>query len=50
VSDFVSVNGQIVPYDEAGIAVQDAGFLHGAGLFETMRLRNGKIFRLNKHL
>lgn len=49
-SDYVSINGQVVAYDDAGIAAQDAGFVHGAGLFETMRLRNGKIFRLNKHL
>jgi branched-chain amino acid aminotransferase len=49
-SDFISVNGQLVPYDDARIAPGDAGFLHGAGLFETLRARNGKVFRLADHL
>jgi len=28
----------------------DHGFLHGYGLFETMRAYNGRVFRLEKHL
>jgi branched-subunit amino acid aminotransferase/4-amino-4-deoxychorismate lyase len=49
-SDYVHLNGQIVPYDSAHIAAGDAGLLHGAGLFETMRARNRKVFRLRSHL
>ena len=49
-SDFVYLNGQLLPYDDARIAPADAGLLHGAGLFETMRAKNGKIFRLRQHL
>jgi len=50
VADYVNVNGQIVRYDEVGIAPSDAGVLHGAGLFETMRVRNRKVFRGRQHL
>jgi branched-chain amino acid aminotransferase len=48
--DFISLNGQVIPYDEARIAPGDGGFLHGAGLFETMRAKNGVVFRLGDHL
>jgi branched-subunit amino acid aminotransferase/4-amino-4-deoxychorismate lyase len=49
-SDFINVNGQLLPYDSATIAPADAGLLHGAGLFETMRAKNKKIFRIRQHL
>ncbi len=49
-SEYIHINGQLVPYEDARIAAADAGLLHGAGLFETMRARNGKIFRLRSHL
>ena len=49
-SDYIHVNGQVVPYDSATIAPGDAGLLHGAGLFETMRARTGRVFFLRDHL
>jgi branched-chain amino acid aminotransferase len=49
-SDYIHLNGQLTPYDSACIPAGDAGLLHGAGLFETMRARNGKVFRLRQHL
>jgi branched-chain amino acid aminotransferase len=51
--DYIHINGQLVSYDSAaagGIAPGDAGLLHGAGLFETMRAKNGKVFRLRQQL
>lgn len=48
--DYISVNGQLAPYDDVGVAPGDAGLLHGAGLFETMRARNGHVFRMDLHL
>lgn len=48
--EYLSLNGQLTPADATVIAASDAGFLHGAGLFETMRVRNGKIFRVADHL
>jgi branched-chain amino acid aminotransferase len=49
-SDFVAINGQITPYENARIAPFDAGFLHGAALFETMRAGAGGVFRWAEHL
>ncbi len=49
-SDFVILNGQLLPYEDARIAPLDGGFLHGAGLFETMRARSGRVPLLQPHL
>jgi len=46
----VLLNGQFVAASGAAVSVFDGGFLHGAGLFETMRAENGRIFRLDSHL
>lgn len=49
-ADTIYLNGQNLPAPDARISVYDGGFLHGAGLFETMRADHGVIFRLNAHL
>jgi len=46
----VFLNDKLIGVDEAGLSVADSGFLYGAGLFETMRSRNGVVFRLSDHL
>jgi branched-subunit amino acid aminotransferase/4-amino-4-deoxychorismate lyase len=48
--DHIMVDGQLVAYEAAAVSPGDAGFLHGAGLFETMRVHNGAIFRAADHL
>lgn len=48
--EYISLNGQLTSSDVTVIAASDAGFLHGAGLFETMRARRGKIFRAADHI
>jgi len=47
---YVYLNGRVVPGDEAAVSPSDAGFLHGASVFTTMLARNGKTFRLDRHL
>jgi branched-chain amino acid aminotransferase len=47
---YVHLNGRLVASDEAVINVSDAGFLHGASAFTTMRAHNGVVFRLGDHL
>ncbi len=49
-AEHVWLNGTLVSADEAHVGVFDAAFLHGAGLFETMRAYAGKVFRLEAHL
>jgi branched-chain amino acid aminotransferase len=46
----VYLNGKLVPAAEAAVSVYDGGWLHGAGLFETMRAHRGRVFRLDAHL
>lgn len=49
-SDTVYLNGAFLPAADAKIGIYDGGFLHGAGLFETMRADFGRVFRLDAHL
>ncbi|MEK7707873.1 MAG: aminotransferase class IV [Verrucomicrobiota bacterium] len=46
----VFLNGQFVPEAKAVVPVNDRGFMYGDGLFETMRVFNGKAFRMAQHL
>ena len=46
----VYINGLFWTIDKANISVLDRGFTHGDGLFETIRVYSGKIFRLEHHL
>lgn len=47
---YAYVNGRFVPEDQAVVSIADRGFLHGYGVFETMRVYGGKIFRAQDHL
>ena len=49
-SEQVFLNDKIMDINKAGLSVIDGGFLYGAGLFETMRSYNGKIFSIEDHL
>ncbi len=49
-SGFVYLNGQFVASEQAVVSLFDAGLLHGAGLFETMRAYGGVLFRPMDHL
>ena len=44
------VNGKLLSYPDATISPLDRGFTLGDGLFETMRVHQGEIIRLSKHL
>jgi aminodeoxychorismate lyase len=46
----VFLNGKFVPEAEAVVPLNDRGFLLGDGLFETLRVANGKTFRFAQHL
>lgn len=43
-------DGRVRDAAEATIGVEDRGFLFGDGLFETMRVNGGVVFRLASHL
>ena len=46
----VYLNGEMVAAAEARISVEDAGFTHAVGLFETMAAFHGQAFRLDAHV
>lgn len=46
----IYVNGRIVPRAEALISVYDSGFMLGDGVWEGLRLYNGKWAFLNDHI
>ncbi len=45
-TNYAYINGRFVPEAEATVSIFDRGFLYGDGVFETMRVYGGKIFRL----
>ena len=49
-SIFIYVDGLIVPRKEAKVSVFDSGFLLGDGVWEGIRLLNGKLVFLDEHL
>jgi len=49
-AELVSLNGALLPREQARVSVDDYGFLYGFALFETMRAYRGKIFLLERHL
>src|SRR3954447_2975050 len=46
----VWINGRFDDEAVASVSVRDAGLLHGAGVFTTMRSYGGRVFRLDLHL
>jgi len=48
--ELVYLNGKLIRRSKATISALDYGFLYGFGLFETMRVYKGKVFRLDNHL
>jgi branched-chain amino acid aminotransferase len=46
----VYFNGELITESAASIGIHNGGWLHGAGVFETMRAEQGRVFRLESHL
>lgn len=47
---YVWVNGEMRPKADASVSVFDHGLLYGDGIFEGIRIYNGKIFKLGQHM
>jgi len=47
---YIWVNGEMFPKDEASVSVFDHGLLYGDGIFEGIRVYNGKIFKCEQHM
>lgn len=48
--EIISVNGKIIPLSKAGILPTNLEFSYGFGVYETIKLRNGVLFFLDKHI
>lgn len=46
----VSINGKLVPRDEARVSVWDSGFQSGDAVYEGLRVYGGRVFRLYEHV
>ncbi len=44
------LDGKLVDESEAKVSVFDHGLLYGDGVFEGIRIYNGRIFRLEEHI
>lgn len=44
------MDGKFKPMKELTVSVEEEGFSYGYGFFETLRIQNGRILRLDSHL
>lgn len=44
-----SVNGRLIPAGRAAVSIFDRGLLYGDGIFETIRVYHGRLFRFDDH-
>ncbi|MGR3173581.1 MAG: aminodeoxychorismate lyase [Candidatus Scalindua sp.] len=49
-TNYIFLNGRIIPVTEGSISTGDRGFLYGDGIFETLRSYKGEPFKLTEHL
>src|SRR5712671_3270879 len=47
--DIVYVNGKFFPRSEARVSVEDRGFVFGDGVYEVLRVINGRLFATKFH-
>jgi branched-chain amino acid aminotransferase len=50
VADVVYLDGEFVAKETASLPLFDHGYLYGDGVFEGVRVYNGRVFRLDPHL
>lgn len=49
-NDLIWLNGEIIPMSEARLGIEDRGFQFADGVYEVLRLYNGKAFAQMEHL
>ncbi len=48
--EFVCLNGKFIKNEEAKISIGSLEFSYGFGVYENIRLRNGRVYFLSEHL
>ena len=46
----ISINGELKPRAEAVVSVFDSGFILGDGVWEGLRVHNGRVAFLERHI
>lgn len=46
----ISINGELFKRDEAKVSVFDSGYILGDGVWEGIRLHNGRLFHVDRHM
>ncbi|MFH1825598.1 MAG: branched-chain-amino-acid transaminase [Candidatus Firestonebacteria bacterium] len=46
----ICLNGKFVPKEKALVSIFDHGLLYGDGVFEGIRIYNGRVFKLDEHI
>lgn len=46
----VLMNGEFIPREEAKVDIEDRGYQFGDGIYEVIRVYNGKMFMVQEHL
>lgn len=46
----ININGELFKRDEAKVSVFDSGYILGDGVWEGIRLHNGKLFHIDRHM
>jgi len=48
--ELIWINGEVMPLADARIGVEDRGYQFGDGVYESLRLYNGRPFAIDRHL
>ena len=49
-NELLFLNGEIMPLSEGRVSVEDRGFQFADGIYEVVRVHNGRLFRLRPHM
>ena len=49
-SILININGELIPREQATVSVFDSGFILGDGIWEGLRVHDGAIPFLDRHL
>ena len=48
--EYVILNGDLIERSEAKVDIEDRGYQFGDGVYEVIRVYNGKMFTADEHL
>jgi D-alanine transaminase len=49
-TEWIWLNGQVMPLDQARVGIEDRGFQFADGVYEVLRVYNGRCFAMAEHM